>query len=191
MTTYFDGTGKEFTEDTAKLAVKRAAELGISEFVVASNMGPSAWSLIGALGGDGAGVTVVTHAAGFREPFQIEMAADERDKITATGANVITATHALSGVEGAMNKKHQGAYPGLIMADTLKLFGQGTKVAVECAIMAADAGMLSGGPVVSIGGTGRGADTAVVMTPGHASKLFEQIKIHEIICKPNLQTSSR
>ena len=62
-------------------------------------------------------------------------------------------------------------------------------MAVECAIMAADAGMLSGGKVISIGGTGRGADTALVMTPGHADKLFENVIIHEIICKPNLYKS--
>lgn len=186
MGTYFDGTGKEYTAHVAKLSVARAKELGVAEFVVASNKGPSSWALIEALGGNGTGVTVVTHSAGFREPFAMEMEAVEREKITATGATVITATHALSGVERAFSNKHQGAYPALIMADTLKLFGQGVKVAVECAIMAADAGALSGGRIVSIGGSGRGADTALVMTPGHSLTLFEQVRIHEVVCKPNL-----
>lgn len=186
MSAYFEGTGKEFTEDTAKLAVAKARELGITEFVVASNVGPSAWALIKELGGDGTGVTVVTHVAGYREPFVMEMDGAERKKLTATGAVVITTTHALSGVERGVNKKYQGAYPALIMADTLKLFGQGMKVAVECAIMAADSGTLSGGRIVSMGGTGRGMDTAIVMTPGHSSSLFAHAKIHEVICKPAL-----
>ena len=176
----------EYTDETAKLAVSRAKELGITEFVVASNMGPSAWALIKELGGDGSGVTVVTHSAGFREPFTMEMEGAEGERLAATGAKVITAAHALSGVERAFAKKHQGTYPALIMADTLRLFGQGVKVAVECAIMAADAGTISGNRIVSIGGSGRGSDTALVMTPGHASDLFGQIKIHEIVCKPDL-----
>ncbi len=186
MTKYHDGIGKEFTEETARLSVERAKELGISEFVVASNMGPAAWALIDALDGDGFGVTVVTHAAGFGAPFVMEMNKDERQRLSETGAEVVTAAHALSGVERGFSSKHQGTYPALIMADTFRLFGQGVKVAVECSIMAADAGKLSGAKIVSIGGSGRGADTALVITPGHAAKLFEQMKIHEIICKPGL-----
>jgi hypothetical protein len=186
MTIYFNGTGAEFTEETARLAVERARELGITEFVVASNSGPSAWALISARGGDGTGVTVVTHAAGFRDAFSMEMEKDERERLEKTGALVITATHVLSGVERSFSRKHQGTYPALIMADTLRLFGQGMKVAVECSIMAADAGTLTGAKIVSIGGSGRGSDTAVVMTPGHASQLFDQLRIHEIICKPGL-----
>jgi len=186
MGTYFEGTGADFTERTAELAVARAGELGIEEFVVASNMGPSAWALISARGGDATGVIVVTHAGGWREPFASEMDDGERKKLSDAGATIITTTHALSGVERAFSRNHQGTYPALIMADTLRLFGQGTKVAVECAIMAADAGVLTGKPIVSIGGSGRGSDTALVLSPGHASQLFDQIKIHEVICKPGL-----
>ena len=62
--------------------------------------------------------------------------------LIARGIHVISATHALSGVERAVAKKHQGVYPALLIADTLRLFGQGTKVAVEVSIMAADSGAL-------------------------------------------------
>jgi hypothetical protein len=51
--------------------------------------------------------------------------------------------------------------------------------------MAADAGELAGKPVMCIGGTGTGADTAIVLTPVH-QKNFLDMKIHEIICKPRL-----
>jgi hypothetical protein len=186
MATYFDKVGKDNTEAAAKAAVARAKELNIKEFVIASNEGPSAWALIEELGGDGTGVTVITHVAGFREPFKMEMDGEERKKLTNAGACVITAAHALSGIERSFAWKSQGTYPALIVADVLRLFGQGMKVAVECAIMAADAGTLSGGKIVSLGGSGRGADTAIVMTPGHSAKALEQVKIHEIICKPNL-----
>ncbi len=186
MALYFDKPGKENTRAAAKAAVDRAKELGIKEFVIASGRGPSAWALIEELGGNGAGVTVVTSVAGFREPFATILDTEERRKLIDAGAEVVTATHVLSGIERSFTGKYQGTYPAIIIADTLRLFGQGMKVAVECAIMAADAGVLSGGKIVSLGGTGRGADTAIVMTPGHAAKAFEQIKIHEIICKPGL-----
>jgi hypothetical protein len=95
----------------------------------------------------------------------------------------VAASHALSGVERSIAKKHSGAYPVLIMADTLRLFGQGTKVAVEVAVMAADAGALSGNDIISIGGSGRGADAALVLKPAHQNNLFD-MRIREIICKP-------
>lgn len=69
------------------------------------------------------------------------------------------------------------------MADTLRLFGQGTKVGVEISVMAADAGALTGNDIIAIGGTGKGADTALILKPAHQSNFFD-IQIREIICKP-------
>ena len=64
------------------------------------------------------------------------------------------------------------------------MFSQGTKVAVEIAVMALDAGLIPfGEPVIAVGGSGRGADTAVVLTPAHAKAIFDT-EILEIICKP-------
>ena len=73
----------------------------------------------------------------------------------------------------------------LLIADTLRLLGQGTKVAVEVAIMAADAGALSGADIISIGGSGSGADAALVLKPAHQNNFFD-CRIREIICKPRL-----
>jgi hypothetical protein len=96
---------------------------------------------------------------------------------------VVTASHALSGIERSVAAKHSGVYPQLLIADSLRLFGQGTKVAVEIAVMAADAGALSGQDIVSIGGSGRGADTALVLKPAHQNNFFD-MRIREVICKP-------
>jgi hypothetical protein len=63
------------------------------------------------------------------------------------------------------------------------LFGQGTKVAVEVAIMATDGGALSGNDIVAIGGTGKGADTALILKPANQSHLFD-MRIREVVCKP-------
>ena len=128
-------------------------------------------------------MTAVTYHCGFKEPFQNRMAADVRKDIEAKGIRVIASSHALSGLERSVAKKHAGTYPVLLIADTLRLLGQGTKVAVEVAVMAADAGTLSGNDIISIGGSGGGADAALVLKPAHQNNFFD-LRIREIICKP-------
>ena len=71
-----------------------------------------------------------------------------------------------------------------IIAQTLKRFGEGLKVAVEVSLMAADAGLIpSHREIISCGGTGHGLDTAIVLRPTHAQSFFD-LEILEIICKP-------
>ena len=79
-----------------------------------------------------------------------------------------------------------GVYPVEIIAAALRMFGQGTKVCVEVATMAADAGMIpSGEPVIVVGGTGQGADTALILKAANSCRILDT-KIEEIICKPLL-----
>jgi hypothetical protein len=60
------------------------------------------------------------------------------------------------------------------------------KVACEIAAMAADAGLVrTDEEIIAIGGTGRGADTAVVIQPEYTHRFFN-LKVKEIICKPRL-----
>jgi hypothetical protein len=178
---YFDRPGKENTEQTLKLAADRARELGLDEAVVASSTGSTAYRAMEVF--DGFKLTVVTYHCGFKEPFKNRMEDEARKDIEARGIRVIAASHALSGVERSVAKKHSGVYPVLLIADTLRLFGQGTKVAVEVAIMAADAGTLSGNDIVSIGGSGSGADAALILKPAHQNNFFD-MRIREVICKP-------
>ncbi|MFH0815499.1 MAG: pyruvate kinase alpha/beta domain-containing protein [Methanobacteriota archaeon] len=173
--------GPENSEKTVEAAVERAAELGIKEIVVASATGKTAVMAMKAF--KGSKVVVVTHHAGFAKPWQQEMKESVMDGLADHGAIIVTGTHALSGIERSFNSKFQGIYPTQIVAETLRLFGQGVKVCVEISVMAADAGELSGGPVIAIGGTGSGADTAAVLTPAHANR-FLDLRVNEIICKP-------
>ena len=178
---YFDKPGKENTDQTLKLAADRGRELGLTEAVVASSTGKTAYSAMERF--SGFKLTVVTYHCGFKEPFKNRMKNDVRKDIEEKGVRVIAASHALSGVERSVAKKHSGVYPVLLIADTLRLFGQGTKVAVEVAIMAADAGTLSGQDIVSVGGSGSGADSALILKPAHQNNFFD-MRIREVICKP-------
>jgi uncharacterized protein len=172
---------QETTRKTLELAHDRATTLGINELVVASTSGATAQKAIEIF--SGFSLVAVTYHCGFKEPFKRSMRPGAREKLEHQGVKVVEATHALSGVERSLSKKYSGIYPVMIIADTLRLFGQGTKVAVEITIMAADAGMLSGKDIVSVGGTGSGADSALVVKPAHMSN-FLDLKIREIICKP-------
>ena len=73
--------------------------------------------------------------------------------------------------------------PTTIIADTLRLFGQGTKVAVEIILMASDAGLISKNPTIGIGGASKGADTAILAEPCNSKNLFD-MKILDVITKP-------
>ena len=178
---YFEKQGQINTEKTLELAYSRGKEIGLNEAVIASTKGDTAYKALEIF--EGFNTTVVTYHCGFKEPFTKMMSDDVRKDLEKKGAAVIMASHALSGVERSVAKKYSGSCPLLLIADTLRLFGQGAKVAVEVSIMAADAGALTGKDIVSIGGTAKGADTALILKPANQSDFFD-MRIREIICKP-------
>ena len=178
---YFNKPGKINTKKTLKLAYERGKELGLDEVVLASSKGDTAYKALEIF--QGFRIVVVTYHCGFKEPFKKIMPDKVYEDLKKQGVTIVSATHALSGVERSIAKKYGGSYPALLIADTLRLFGQGTKVAVEVSIMATDAGTLTGNDIVSIGGTSAGADAALIIKPANQSNLFD-MRIREIICKP-------
>ncbi len=181
LLTHFEEPGPGNTRQVLEFANDRGRELGINEVVVASSSGETAYRALEVF--KGFNITAVTYHCGFHEPFQNSLTDDVRRDLEEEGVRVVQATHALSGLERSFAKKYNGIYPVLIVADALRLFGQGTKVAVEITIMAADAGALSGNDIIAVGGSGRGADTALIIKPANQSRLFD-LKIRETICKP-------
>jgi hypothetical protein len=185
---WFDSAGPGNTDETIARAVREAQERKISHIVVASNTGKTAEVLVAEARKTGfAGQLVcVTHVSGFKEKGANELSGENRRRLEEQGARVYTASHVLSGAERAISRAFNGAYPVEIIAHSLRMLGSGVKVAVEIAVMALDGGLIPyGKQVVAIGGTGSGADTAVLLTPGHAQAIFET-RIHEILCKPRL-----
>lgn len=177
---YFNEKGPANTAKVAELVAKRAEELGIKHVVVASNSGATAEHFLNR----GLEVVCVTHHAGFREPGGDEMPSAMRERLAAAGVKVLTTTHLFANVERAITNKFGGIYPAEIIAATFRCFGQGTKVAAEIATMAMDAGLIPhDAEVIAVGGSGRGADTALVLKPAYAKDFFD-LQIHEIICKP-------
>jgi len=83
-----------------------------------------------------------------------------------------------------------GAAHEKVIAETLRWFSQGTKVAVECVLMAVDAGFVPAGEeVLSFGGTGKGTDTALIMRSAGTWDIFcrdrsRRPQIREILAMP-------
>jgi hypothetical protein len=177
---YWNASGKSNTDETLTLVVKKAKEFDLKHIVIGSNTGETALKLADC----GLKVICVTHHVGFAGPGMDEMNGEMRDKLASAGIAVLTTTHLMSGLDRAVRNKFGGVYPSEIIAQTLRMLGQGVKVCVEVAGMALDAGLIPfGEDIVSIGGTGRGADTAVVIAPAHSNQFFDT-KVKEIICKP-------
>jgi len=183
-TVYFDQPGPQNTRQALEVAHQRARQLGLDTALVATTTGETG-ALVAATFLEMT-VVAVTHSTGFRGPNVQELLPEHRAHIEAHGGTVLTCQHAFGGVNRAVRKAMGTYLTDEIIAATLRTFGQGMKVCLEIALMAADAGLVRvGEPCISIGGTGRGADTAVVLSPANAQSFFD-LRVLEVLAKPRL-----
>ena len=182
---YLARPGMENTDEVFSLDRKRAKELGIKTILVASTRGEAAVQAVTYF--KGFKVIAVSHPANYKEPNGQEFTTENKKKFEAKGGILVTTGLPFRGGAGAaMRKKFNLRTEADIMADTLRIFGQGMKVVVEIGVMAADAGVVRvDESVVAIAGTGKGADTCIVLQPA-ASMDFFDTRVQEIICKPHL-----
>ena len=176
---YFDKPGKANTDDTLRIAAQRANDLGISQVVIASTHGYTARCAREAFDAD-VGIIAVSICAAFDEKGWT-MTAEERASVEALGVKVLTSIHSLG---DDVNEAFGCVAPNRIVRETLYTFCQGMKVAVEVALMAADAGLLDmSREIIAIAGSSEGADTAVVLGPAY-TRNFKELRIREILAKP-------
>ena len=184
QTTYFEQPGKINTERTLQIALKRVQELGIEQIVIASTGGSTAIEAMDIF--KDYNPIIVTHSTGFYNPNEQEMPDETRKELENLGAKVLTCLHSFGGIGRAVRKQLNTYELDDIIANTLRIMGEGMKVGCEITLMAADAGLIkTTAETVSISGTGRGADTALVLKPANTQNFFD-LKIKEILCKPRL-----
>ncbi|MBW2121241.1 MAG: hypothetical protein JRH07_05270 [Deltaproteobacteria bacterium] len=179
---YFDKAGTENTEATLQIAKEEALKRKINHIVVASTCGDTGLKMAEMLEGTGVSLVVVSHNVGFKEPGKGEFDADKARRIAGLGGRVLTATMVLRNTGTAIREK-QGYSQQDLIANVLRMLGQGMKVCVEIVAMAADAGLIPFADVVAVAGTSRGADTAVIIGADSSNRFFD-IKIREILAKP-------
>jgi hypothetical protein len=181
---YFPRPGPQNTEKTLEIARARAEELGLTQAVVASTTGRTGVLATQYL--KGLNLVIVTHCTGYLRPDYQELERANRQLIEASGARLLTAQHSFGGVGRAVRKKLGSYQIDEIMAYTLRVFGEGAKVAIEISLMAADAGLIrTQEPCLAIGGTGSGADTALILKPAYSHTFFD-LRVMEILAKPRL-----
>lgn len=180
---YFEKAGPENTQAVLRIVKQRAEELGIKTILVPSTTGSLAVKAVEVL--KGLRVIFVSHSTGFAEPNVQRFTEENRKIVESNGGIILTATHVFAGLSRALRNKTNTVAIGDLVAETLRIFGHGTKVACEISMMAADAGLVrTNENIISVGGSGKGADTALVLTPVTSQNFFD-LKIKEILCKPH------
>ena len=178
---YYETAGPQNTDDVLAVAADRANQLGIRQVVVASTHGATALKARQAFAPDTRIAAVTISAAFEREGWTMQD--HERAALTQAGISVLTGLHSL-GDDVSEAMAGEASPPNRIVRETLYCFSQGMKVAVEVALMAAEAGLLDmTADVVAIGGTDSGADTAIVLKPVFARD-FRRLKIREVLAMP-------
>jgi len=180
---YFKEAGGQNTDVLLQFVKKYAEKEDVKDIVIASTTGETGAKAARIF--KGYNVVIVSHCFGFREPGKTELQRGYRKEILANGAKIFTGVHALSSAERAIRKDFGTIQPLELISNVLRLMGEGTKVCVEIALMAADAGLVSvDRDIIAIAGTSKGADTALVLTPVNAHNFFD-LRIKEILCKPH------
>jgi len=181
----FEIPGKQNTEAAVKIATEEAQKRDIRHIVVSSYSGYTADFFRKT---EGLNIVIVRGTYGYnvKEQNTIRMSNEKYQELINCGMKVVTSSHSLSGAERSLSTGFTGVYPVEVIAHTLRMFGQGTKVCVECASMACDCGAIpSGVPIISVAGTAMGADTVLIMKASYTHRILET-KICEVLCKPNL-----
>lgn len=185
-TVYFEKPGRDNTADCVNVVKEAIRTEGYKNLVLATTTGDTALAMGEALQGAGVNIVAVTHSMGFKEPNTTSVSPETRQKIESLGIKVFTGPMLTHSLETALNHKFNGIYPTMIIAQSLKRFGEGSKVACEIVMMAADAGLVpEGEEVLSVAGTARGADT-VLLVKSAVSKRFLDLRVLEVLAKPRV-----
>lgn len=180
---YFESSGRENSGRCIEITSQLVNE-GCRHVVVATTVGTTGAAMARQLEGKNVNVVVVTHSAGFKEPNHFEFLPEHRDEILRCGAKIYTGTILTHSIETAFSKKFDGLYPTMIVAQSLRRFGEGVKVCCEIVMEACDGGLIpEGEEVAALAGTVRGADTVCIIKSA-ASKRFLELKVLEILAKP-------
>ncbi|MGA2333093.1 MAG: pyruvate kinase alpha/beta domain-containing protein [Syntrophales bacterium] len=180
---YFHKPGGKNTKGVLEAVSKRAGELSIGKVLIATVSGRTAFEALKILHKD-IKIIAVTHVTGYAKPDIQELDEKDRRELESQGVKVLTCQHAFGGVGRGVRNKLDTYQVDEIMAHTLRVFGQGVKVAIEVTLMAADAGLVrTDEDVISLGGTAQGVDSALVLKPANSARFFD-LKVREVICKP-------
>ncbi|HUU68003.1 MAG TPA: hypothetical protein VM186_00650 [Planctomycetota bacterium] len=112
-------------------AVDAALTEGFKDIVVAATCGDTALAAGKRFSGRGLNIVAVTHSCGFRNPNELELNPETLGQLRELGVSVFTGTILTHSIETCFASEFGGTYPTIIVAQSLRRLGQGTKVACE------------------------------------------------------------
>lgn len=170
-------------DQTLDLARKRVAELNLKHVVVASYTGRTAFKAAKVF--KGMDITLIS-VVGWGE--RMLLSEKDQKELERLGVKIHRGTHTFHGASSAIVNKFGGMTGVGLIQEVLRLFSQGTKVCIEMGLMTADAGLVPvDREIMTIGGTGQWCDTAIVLKPSFADKMFDPIEgldIKEFVVMP-------
>lgn len=184
---YFNQSGVENTDEVVNIVYDRLKQGDIKSVVVASSRGGTGLKFARKMAGE-TNLVVVSSHPGFSSPGVWNFDLNALKELESLGCKVVRQSHVLSGLERSISNKFSGISHTELLAEALRcLFGVGMKVAIECAIMAADSGAIPIDKTIAVGGSssdrGKGADCAIVAWPSHFNNFFD-FRVLEILAKP-------
>lgn len=196
---YFRRPGPHNTDNVIDAVKERVVEGDIRYAVVASITGETALKVAEKLRGFDISVVCVSGFPGWgtyhgmKYPF---VKGEVRERLEKLNVSIVDKTPStLSGDTIDYGLARYGYMPpSWVVAETLEAVGgYGLKTAVEVTLMSTDCGMVApSANVVSIAGSDRGADTAIVARTSYSSSMFgrdsaERFQIMEIIAMPRVK----
>jgi hypothetical protein len=184
---YFKHPGVENTDDIVEVVYERLKEGDVKNVVVASSRGGTGLKFARKMAKE-TNLVIVSSHPGSSAPGVWNFDLNALKELESLGCKVVKQSHILSGLERSFSNKFSGVSHSEVLAEALRcLFGVGMKVAIECAIMAADSGTIPIEKTIAVGGTssekGQGADCAIVVWPSHCNNFFD-FRVLEILAKP-------
>lgn len=191
---YYRFKGEVNTEHLIRVATRRALEVEAPALIVASETGRSALKVANTLKELNANLklVVITHPPdetwgprgkipiGLKHPHNIKALRC----LQSLGAIIVQGTRPLAPPSRSVSWEHP--LPEVIMDKVLSIFGQGIKIAIEASLMATDAGAVDrGDTVVSLGGTFKGLDAAIVAKTTYSYLFLKEYEVLEVIAKPH------
>lgn len=185
--TYFEKPGLENTDKALEIAKKYADQFNVKDIILASTTGGVAAKAAEIFDPNEYNVVIITHAYYFvGSKLRQEFSEDIMEELRKKGLKFHSSTHSMSGIERGLRIKNEPWCFVDLMARIIGLqFSQGTKVCIEIAATACDAGLIKDldRDIICVGGTGRGADTVCLIKPAPTSE-FKELRVKAILAKP-------
>jgi len=188
---HFKSPGKDNTDLVVEAVTKAVERGGIRDIVVASTSGATALIFARALK-DEARIFCVSDGAFRREWGWDYPCMDQKNKEELESLGTIVLDRVPYVLHGSIYESSKYCYPSpeTTFRETLYAFGQGMKVAVEVVLTSVACGVLEPYKyVIGVGGSGGGADTAVIVRATYPGTIFstdkeKRLEIREILAMP-------